>query len=95
MTAAFRGSKKKNLMGAYMPNDEETKASVWCIQNGLCICPRQAKWGENKWFIDIEKGYYPNRKLIGTSPDPYGPVQIWKKLFEYKLYYYNKYAKKV
>ncbi len=95
MTAAFRGNKKKSSMGGYSPSDLERKASIWCISNNICICPRQQKWGENKWVIDIEKGVYPNRKLIGTSPEAYGPVTIWEKVFEYKLYYYKKYANKV
>ena len=94
MTAAFRGSNKKSSMGLYSPTELETKASYWCINNNICICPRQIKWGESRWVIDIEKGVYPNRKLIGTS-EPFGPVTIWEKVFEYKIYYYNKYAKKV
>ena len=54
----------------------------------------QTSWGSATWVITIEKGVYPNRKLIGTS-EPFGPVEIWKKTFEYKLYYYKKYANKV
>tara|TARA_R110002012_G_C11391950_1_gene584638 strand:+ start:159 stop:404 length:246 start_codon:yes stop_codon:yes gene_type:complete len=81
-------------MGVYTPSNIETKASLWCINNNICIAPRQAKWGQSIWFIDIEKGVYPNRQKMGTSPEAYGPVEIWKKTFEYKLYYYNKYAKK-
>ena len=95
MTAAFRGSKKKSLMGEYMPTDEERTAAIWCINNDVCITPRQAKWGESKWWIDIETGVYPNRKHLGTSPETYGPGDIWKKCSEYKLYYYKKYANKV
>ncbi len=95
MTAAFRGKVKKSTMGQYNPTAEETKAGIWCINNAICISPRQAKWGENRWLIDIEKGHYPNRKKLGTSPEAYGPVEIWKKLAEYKLYYYNKYANKI
>ena len=67
MTAAFRGKNKKSPMGSYNPSAEETKASYWCLRNNICICPRQIKWGESSWVIDIEKGVYPNRKLIGTS----------------------------
>ena len=91
MTAAFRGNKKFG-MGHYMPNDEEMKASHWCLKNDICITPRAIKYGERIWVVDIEKGKYPNRKLLGTS-DPYGPGTIWEKVFEYKLYYYKKYAK--
>ena len=92
MSAAFRG-KNKYGMGEYSRSIEENEAALWCLHNDICITPRQAKWGERKWFIDIEKGVYPNRKLVGTSPDQYGPGTIWEKVSEYQLYYYRKYAK--
>ena len=91
MTAAYRGNKKFG-MGSYTPTNEETQASIWCIQNDICITPRAIKYGERIWVIDIEKGKYPYRKLLGTS-DPYGPNTIWEKVSEYQLYYYKKYAK--
>ena len=91
MTAAFRGNKKYG-MGSYTRTPEEDKAALWCIANDICIVPRAIKYGERIWVVDIEKGKYPNRKLLGTS-SPYGPTTIWEKVFEYKLYYYNKYAK--
>ena len=91
MTAAYRGNKKFG-MGSYTPTNEETKASIWCIKNDICITPRAIKYGERIWVIDIEKGKYPYRKLLGTS-DPYGPNTIWEKVSEYQLYYYKKYAK--
>tara|TARA_R110002012_G_scaffold5503_1_gene24949 strand:+ start:66 stop:341 length:276 start_codon:yes stop_codon:yes gene_type:complete len=91
MTAAFRGSKKFG-MGVYTRTTEEDAAAIWCINNDICITPRAIKWGERMWVIDIEKGKYPNRKLLGTS-DPYGPNTIWEKVSEYQLYYYKKHAK--
>ena len=91
MTAAFRGNKKFG-MGQYVPSPEENEASLWCLRNDICITPRAIKYGERIWVVDIEKGKYPNRQLLGTS-DPYGPGTIWEKVFEYKLYYYKKYAK--
>ena len=91
MTAAFRGNKKFS-MGSYTRTPEEDKAASWCIQNDICITPRAIKWGERIWVIDIEKGVYPNRKLLGTS-EAYGPNTIWEKVSEYQLYYYKKYAK--
>ena len=94
MTAAYRGNKKGSSMGSYTATSKEMEASLWCHRNNICICPKQTSWGSFTWVITIEKGVYPNRKLIGTS-EPFGPVEIWKKTFEYKLYYYNKYAKKV
>ena len=29
------------------------------------------------------------------SPEPYGSITIWIKLYEYYKYYYNKYAQKI
>jgi|TARA_R100001443_G_scaffold17457_1_gene27939 hypothetical protein len=92
MTAAFRG-KNKYGMGEYTRTTEEDEAGYWCLHNDICITPRQAKWGERSWYIDIEKGKYPNRRLLGTSPKAYGPGTIWEKVSEYQLYYYNKYGK--
>ena len=88
----YRG-KSSNSMGSYSRSEEEDAAAVWGIQNNVCITPRQAVWGQPRWYIDIEKGAYPNRKLIGTSPETYGKDIIWEKISEYQTYYYKKYAK--
>ena len=90
----YRGKTSKVSMGSYQRTEEETDAAVWCLRNNICITPRQAEWGVGMWYIDIEKGVYPNRKLIGTSPEYYGKNTIWEKVAEYQLYYYNKYKDK-
>ena len=92
MTAAFHGNKKYG-MGSYTRTAEEEEARLWCMENDIIITPRQAKWREPIWHIDIEKGKYPNRKLLGSTPEVYGRVRIWEKVAEYQLYYYNKYGK--
>jgi len=92
--AHYRGNKKSQGMGSYTRTPEENEAMLWCNRNNICISPRQAKWGEPFWFIDIAKGNYP-RKTIGTSPEAYGRIEIWKKVSEYQLYYYRKYANKI
>jgi len=81
-------------MGSYTRSPEEDKAALWCISNDVCITPRAIKWGEKIWVVDIEKGKYPNRKLLGTS-EAFGPNTIWEKVSEYQLYYYKKYAKEI
>lgn len=83
--------KKTFTMGRYIRSTEESAASRWCIANDMLITPRQAAWGVNEWYIDIEQGKYPNRKLLGTSPETYGPGEIWKKIAKYQKYYYDKY----
>ena len=87
----YRGKTSKVSMGSYQRTTEEDKASSWCLRNNICITPRQAEWGVGMWYIDIEKGVYPRRKLIGTSPESYGKNTIWEKVAEYQKYYYDKY----
>jgi len=79
---------KKNKMGYYMPNKEETQAYRWCINNGIYISPYSN--GEGAWYIDIKLNNKTNR-----SPEVYGSVSIWIKLYEFYKYYYNKYAHKI
>ena len=75
-------------MGYYMPTTEETAAYRWCINNGIYISPFAN--GEGAWYIEIKL----NNK-VSRSPDVYGGVTIWIKLYEFYKYYYNKYANKV
>jgi hypothetical protein len=91
MSAAYRGKTSKFSMGSYQKTEEEADASIWCLRNDICITPRQSEWGVPMWYIDIEKGMYPNRRLIGTSPESYGKNTIWEKVAEYQKYYYDKY----
>ena len=71
-----------------MPTVEEKEAYRWCINNGIYISPHGN--GQGAWYIDIELNGKNNR-----SPEVYGPVSIWIKLFEFYKYYYNKYAQKI
>ncbi len=75
-------------MGNYMPTTEEMVAYRWCINNGIYISPFAN--GEGAWYIEIKL----NNK-VSRSPDAYGGVTIWIKLYEFYKYYYNKYANKV
>jgi hypothetical protein len=79
---------KKNKMGNYMPTTEEMVAYRWCVNNGIYISPFAN--GEGAWYIEIKL----NNK-VSRSPDAYGGVTIWIKLYEFYKYYYNKYANKV
>ena len=80
--------KRKDKMGQYMPTVEEYKAYAWCINNYIYISPFAT--GEGAWYIDISL----NGK-IHRSPESYGKVTIWIKIYEYYKYYYNKYAQKI
>jgi hypothetical protein len=79
---------KKNKMGQYMPTVDEYKAYHWCINNMIYISPFAT--GNGTWYIDIQINNKKHR-----SPDTYGSVTIWVKMYEYYKYYYIKYANKV
>ena len=78
--------KDKQPMGSYLPTDLEMKASYWCIANGICVAPLSAGYGISKWYVEIRINKKSNK-----SPDTYGKVEIWKKTYEFRLYYYNKF----
>ena len=78
---------KKNKMGQYMPTIVETEAYRWCINNGIYISPFAT--GEGAWYVDITMNGKTNR-----SPESYGKVTIWIKLFEFYKYYYDKYKER-
>ena len=75
-------------MGNYMPTTEEMVAYRWCINNGIYISPFAN--GEGAWYIEIKL----NNK-VSRSPESYGKITIWIKLYEFYKYYYNKYAQKI
>lgn len=75
-------------MGNYVPKDSEYKAMYWCINNGIKISPQAKNTFEWNIVIDI------NGK-INISPESYTKIIIWKKIFEYYLYYHKKYENKV
>jgi len=80
--------KKKDVMGQYSPTSEELKAYRWCINNGIFISPFAT--GEGTWYIDIKLNNNNHR-----SPETYGRIVIWIKMYEYYKYYYKKYAQKI
>lgn len=80
--------KKKDPMGVYVFTDEEFDAARWCIKNGIVISPFPSSI-TTRWHIDIVINGKSN-----LSPKTFGSVEIWIKLYEYYLYYFNKYNKK-
>ena len=85
----FRGKKKG--MGDYNPTPEELEAYLWCIRDHIRIAPRAAQKGlsPTSWHIDIYQGY----RWV-TSPKDYPPVEIWKEIYKFNLFYYEKAKKK-
>lgn len=81
------GSKKKKVidMGNYVPKEIEQKAYVWCIHNNIFIAP-EAK-STTEWYICITFNGKTNK-----SPLVYEKVEIWKEIYKFYTYYYNKYS---
>ena len=80
----FRGTVRRVDYGHYERSDEEFEAYRWCINNNIIIWPEN-KYSQ-KWKIEI--------RINGKShlsPEEYGPVEIWVKIYEYYKYYFNKY----
>lgn len=82
------GTKKKKGeidMGNYTGSIREKEAYAWCINNNIYIAPKA--FSTTEWNICITI----NGK-IKTSPDTYKKIEIWKQMYKYYLYYYNKYS---
>lgn len=77
--------KRKNYtMGDYTPTENQQKAMVWCTNQHIHMWPKKKK--EKEWWVEIRIGHNtPNR-----SPEAYGPVEIWKRIYEYYEHYYDK-----
>ena len=73
--------------GEYQRSEQEFEAYRWCINNGIIIFP-ESKIG-NSWAIEIKI----NGK-ISRSPVEYKANELWQKVYEYYIYYYNKYGTK-
>lgn len=82
------GFRKKNQidMGSYLPNKKEQAAYSWCIDNGIYIAPKPCT--TSTWYLTVEINRNEN-----IDPTAYKKVEIWKQLYQYYIYYYDKYAK--
>ena len=76
-------------MPAYERSPEEETAYQWCIKNGIKIAPHAASSDKNndQWWVDVEA-----KNLKKRSPYKYNKDQIWSKIFELYVFYYNKYG---
>ena len=79
-------SKNVVNMGDYLYSAKEFEAFKWCIDNGIYISPKAMS--TVKWSIIIEIN-----KKTNVSPDVYGKLEIWKQIYKYYIYYYEKYKK--
>jgi hypothetical protein len=76
-------------MGYYIPSEKEQKAYSWCINNGIYISPKVSN-SSSEWYLLVQIN-----NNINISPKTYKKVEIWKELFNYYVYYYDKYENKV
>lgn len=80
-------AKKSGIdMGNYLYSKKEFDAYKWCVENGIYITPTARS--TIQWYILIDIN-----KKINISPESYGKVEIWKQVFKYYVYYYEKYKK--
>lgn len=73
-------------MGNYLCSAKEFEAYRWCINNGIYITPKAQSTTKWNILIDINK-------KINISPDSYAKIEVWKQMYKYYIYYYEKYAK--
>ncbi len=78
---------KKVNMGSYTPDELEFKAYHWCINNNIYISPFAKN--EAAWYIDIV-----NKGVQHRSPETYSWKELYKNIFKFYLYYYEKYSNK-
>jgi hypothetical protein len=87
------GLKKKrrglfNPMPEYFRSELENNAYLWCIRNGIGIAPFAVLNSEpRKWWVDVNA-----KGKVKRSPYQYDENQIWPKIFELYVFYYEKYA---
>jgi len=84
------GNKKGKAidMGNYVAKDREQAAYVWCIHNNIFIAPKAKSATE--WYLTITINSKESQ-----SPSSYKKIDIWKQLYKFYVYYYDKYANKI
>ena len=83
-----RVKKKPYVMPEYNPTEEEEKAYQWGVSEGIIISPLGINNNPNEWHIGISNHWRP--KEVKKDPKVYGRDEIWPKVYEYYMYYYEK-----
>lgn len=72
----------------YQRSDLENNAYLWCIRNGIKIAPFAVLNSEpRRWWVDVNA-----KEKVKRSPYQYEEAQIWPKIFELYVFYYEKYS---
>ena len=86
LTRKKRGFFKPML--PYNRSDLENNAYLWCVRNNIAIAPFAVLNSEpRKWWIDVKA-----KDKVKRSPYQYDDYQIWPKIFELYVFYYEKYG---
>ena len=86
MGSGFKVKKGQVNMGTTPMNPKLWEAYRWCVRNNIAISPKAKS--STAWYVDIK-----NKGKTHTSPETYGKTEIWKKIFEYCKFYYDKHRK--
>ena len=71
-------------MGVYHASVKESDACRWCIQNNIFISPKANS--STDWSLVITINNNNN-----VSPSSYKKIEIWKEMYKFYVYYYDKY----
>ena len=86
LTKKKRGFFKPML--PYNRSDLENNAYLWCVRNNIAIAPFAVLNSEpRKWWIDVKA-----KDKVKRSPYQYDDYQIWPKIFELYVFYFEKYS---
>lgn len=86
LTKKKRGFFKPMLY--YNRSDLENNAYLWCVRNNIAIAPFAVLNSEpRKWWIDVRA-----KDKVKRSPYQYDDYQIWPKIFELYVFYFEKYS---
>jgi len=86
MGSGFKAKKSQVNMGTTTMDPKLWEAYRWCVRNNIAISPKAKS--STAWYVDIK-----NKGKTHTSPETYGKTEIWKKIFEYCKFYYDKHRK--
>ena len=83
--------RKKGFFKPMLPynrSDLENNAYLWCLRNNIAISPFAVAGSEpRKWWVDVKA-----KNKVKRSPYQYDEHQIWPKIFELYVFYYEKYG---
>ena len=72
----------------YQRSELENNAYLWCIRNDIKISPFAVLNSQpRKWWIDVVA-----KNKVKRSPYQYDDEQIWPKIFELYVFYFEKYS---